>query len=839
VWLFAPLFVLLIWLNLGKAAGPFNLQAIPLTSILVQETLWIVIGSLVGFGLFSVAEAVFRDRDVRIHDLVRLTPATDAAVLGGKFVANAAVSTGFLFVAAAVIAAYQWLAQSGPIEVAPLLDLYGAIAVPALCAALSLGLALATITESRNAAYTAMVAVLSLFAYGWFYDYGHWLYNVPALDLFAYSDSARFGLTMSTLLLQRVYVVALAGLVLWAAVFARARRDRAVAIASVSLWAPAIALSALAIAGGGTILWRIHHGQWSPTSIAQRADYERANKPWLPDVPQPLVTSVDLDVDLFPDRHAFELRGINILENHHSVPIQDIYVTVNPRLLTRGAVTLDDAVVEPAGPALLHFRTRHELPPHATVALTYHWQSEAPDGIPPSSERFTAFVHPKATLLTSMSSWEWLPIVGYSAEAELRRPADRRAYGLGPRHTGAATRADEQDDVPLAGFMGRSAPVDFHAVIRAPQQQRMVAVGRLIGTRQLGDRVEYEYRSERPVYMVSILGGQWAERRDDTNRVWYDPRHPFNANAILRTMTQARTLYSQMFRPYPYSDLTVVELPNLDIWGGMAFAGVIPLAENFAFLTQASARRVNANAFTVAHEVAHEWWGSSVWPADVPGAATLTEGLATYSAIVVIERMFGERRRQALFRDLEYYYLMNRLPGQEKPLADLDNRMGNSAMRYHRAGIVLYMLSRIVGPAKFDAILGDFCEQYAFSRAHPTFATLLELIETRAPESRRFIQEFIFDTAVPLLVYGDVSTREIGDGRWKTTFTVANRGKGHVDVDVAAVGPQGASVTMRIGVDSQASVPVSIDGTFRPATLELDPSVTILLQNRSQAIYRF
>ena len=55
--------------------------------------------------------------------------------------------------------------------------------------------------------------------------------------------------------------------------------------------------------------------------------------------------------------------------------------------------------------------------------------------------------------------------------------------------------------------------------------------------------------------------------------------------------------------------------------------------------------------FVVAHEMAHQWWGHQVVGADIQGAQMLSETLAEYSALMVMEKEYG---RDAMRRFLDY-----------------------------------------------------------------------------------------------------------------------------------------------------------------------------------------
>ncbi|KUO48781.1 MAG: hypothetical protein APF76_18025 [Desulfitibacter sp. BRH_c19] len=77
--------------------------------------------------------------------------------------------------------------------------------------------------------------------------------------------------------------------------------------------------------------------------------------------------------------------------------------------------------------------------------------------------------------------------------------------------------------------------------------------------------------------------------------------------------------YSEKFGPYPYSSLVFVDVP-MDYFKGMEFSGMIFLNEDQII-----------DLFTVAHEIAHQWWYSLVGN-DQLNESWIDEGLANYAA---------------------------------------------------------------------------------------------------------------------------------------------------------------------------------------------------------------
>ena len=838
--IFAPVFLMLTWYSLGRPTGPFNADSVAVTAVLVEQSVWVVMAALCLFALFVATESTVRDRDVALSDIVHVSSAHDASLVAGKLVATLLVVMLLLAGATVVVAGYQFLQGGGLVQARPFLDLYGLIVLPVVLVVLSGAILSATATRSRHATYAVVVVVTGAYAWAWWSGHRHWVYNWPAAGLFTYSDLAGFGLVGSTVSIQRAYVAAVAALALWAAVVVGSLQRRSWSPRQRSLYGGGAVFGLLVVVLGGVLVGRVESGMWSRTVELGQALYEREAKGWLPSRAQPDVTAVDLELDLYPATNEFKVQGTFELSNLGPGPVRNVYVTVNPRLLRDGVVRLDAARGTEVIPGLLEFELPNALESGARARLTFGWRGRAPDGVPAHGGRFSGFVDSQAVLLTSNFRWPWLAVVGYSAEAEILDNDRRRQHGL-PSRVLFARGTDAASN--RVGFLNRNVPFRYRAVVRAPSSLPVISSGRLASVRPRQDRTEYEYVSERPIYSFAIAAGTWMAKRRGDHAVWFYEAHRRSVMDILDTTAGATQFFGDVFRPLPYPELAVAEVPQFGVWGGMAFPGLVVLSEDLGFLTRETAKRANLNVFAVAHEVAHQWWGTAVWPAHAPGALALVEGLATYSALLYVERALGETRRRALFEDLEYFYLRNRQPGNEQALVAVDGtRYSDTAVMYHRAALVFYMLSRMVGVDKFLAMLSDFYDEFAFRRVHPTVADLLSRLEGRGPTVRAFLDEFIHGTAVPNVAYAEVSKRRQGDGRWVVTFQLVNRGGGAVEVVVEARGqrPEHRSrIRARVTGGPTPPATVTLECDFEPRLLEIDPDRTVLLQRRGRAMYRF
>src|ERR671920_1712038 len=172
------------------------------------------------------------------------------------------------------------------------------------------------------------------------------------------------------------------------------------------------------------------------------------------------------------------------------------------------------------------------------------------------------------------------------------------------------------------------------------------------------------YKTDEPLkYGGAILSGAYAVRRDTAQgvklAVYYHPTHEMNVDRMMRSMRASLAYYSENFGPYQFGELRVVEFP-LYSGGARAHPHTIAFSEGSAFLTRVDSGDVDRTFFVVAHETAHQWWGGQVIPASVPGGAMVSETLAQYSAMMVLETFYGE----AMARDFYDFNMKAYLSGR-------------------------------------------------------------------------------------------------------------------------------------------------------------------------------
>jgi aminopeptidase N len=197
----------------------------------------------------------------------------------------------------------------------------------------------------------------------------------------------------------------------------------------------------------------------------------------------------------------------------------------------------------------------------------------------------------------------------------------------------------------------------------------------------------------------------------------------------------------------------------------------------------------------------------------VQGATVLSESLAQYSALMVMEHEYGrEKMRRFLKTELDQYLAGRggeRL--EELPLYRVENQQ---YIHYNKGSLVFYRLKEEMGEAALNRALHKFL--LAKSYAPPPYPTSLDLLSYIRAEARPDQQNLITDLFEKISFYDDrvtdATARKRADGRYDVTLKLhaAKRyadGKGKetagklddwMDVGVFARGPSGKEADEKV-----------------------------------------
>jgi hypothetical protein len=141
---------------------------------------------------------------------------------------------------------------------------------------------------------------------------------------------------------------------------------------------------------------------------------------------------------------------------------------------------------------------------------------------------------------------------------------------------------------------------------------------------------------------VVILGRDYKLANRMVNDVvvnsYYYERDERSGSRALDVAVNALVEFSELFGPYPYTELDVVETPNR--LGGMEYPGLIVIQDTL----YPTGSRVE---WLTAHEVAHQWWFGMVG-SDQVDEPWLDEALTQYSTLLYYEKVYGPERARGV-----------------------------------------------------------------------------------------------------------------------------------------------------------------------------------------------
>ena len=100
--------------------------------------------------------------------------------------------------------------------------------------------------------------------------------------------------------------------------------------------------------------------------------------------------------------------------------------------------------------------------------------------------------------------------------------------------------------------------------------------------------------------------------------------------------------YEKNFSPYQFKQYRILEFPR---YRGFAqsFPNTVPFSEGIGFIGRMEKPTdIDFTYFVTAHELGHQWWGHQLIGGRVEGSNMMSETLAEYSALQVMQQKYGE-----------------------------------------------------------------------------------------------------------------------------------------------------------------------------------------------------
>ena len=847
MYLFVPM---ILWMTTGRASRIESVDTLLTSGISASAQYGDLSMFMCLLLLFYTVESLHKERSRRMHEIYVSAPVGTGAILFGKALGNSVMAAFVLVVALLVsggVIAHRQIVAGSPagFELWPFVAIWGGVLLPTFIFWTALITALFALFRNRYIVYGAGMAVFLYTMRSSFGERFNWAINWLGVDVLVWSDMGAFALHGQPLLLNRLLYLSLVPLLIVLSVRWFGRRDfDATGLAGrlspgpllrdaarvLPLAAPAIVLASMLVVGGRS-------GYQGPAAEEWEKDYWSRNIATWEDFLMPAVSHVDLDLDIEPAERSVAVDGAYTFRNHRDYAYDRFPLTAGPWEPIEW--TLGGEPYEPDNRDGLHVFTPGEaLGPGDTVTVGFRYHVAVFEGISRTPQPVGKFVLQSGVNIDGFEPI-FAPVPGYRPD-------------IGSEHRDPPEYSDDFHE-------GRTEPVTLWAGpgftvrtrVTMPEEYTALGVGDLVSDERSNGRRTVVWETAHPVAMFNVVAGRYAVREGEGTAIYYHPAHDYNIEEMALALDSARKYYAEWFHPFPWSVLKLSEYPGY-VGGAQGFPTNIIVSESGGFLDR-SEPGSRGPFEVVAHEAAHNWWGALLTPGEGPGGdALVSEGMAEYAAMLLVQQVYGDRERMEFSRRRERDFVMFHRPGLYPPPVQA------TSGEYNRGPWVMWMLQQEMGRENLLSGLRAFIEEYKTGPDYPVIQDMLAVLRDFVPDTAAFdafAGQWFFGSVLPEYRLSDVTKVHDGD-EWVVRGTVENVGTGLMRVQVAATtgvrwsdegGDAGRSVVAAGYRDARTEVLPGagesagflVRAAFEPERVVIDPDLLVLQRRRGDAVFLF
>ena len=353
----------------------------------------------------------------------------------------------------------------------------------------------------------------------------------------------------------------------------------------------------------------------------------------------------------------------------------------------------------------------------------------------------------------------------------------------------------------------------YRLEVTVPAGYRAIVTGRLVEESAETDYYRASFVNSRAGEPPSLFAGPYrvAERIDDGTRIrtYFHEEIERQADDYLDAASSYIRRYRREIGDYPYADFHIV-------------SGPLPVGLGFSGLTYIDRRIVPLpfmRARSLAHEVAHNWWGNAI-AVDYAGG-NWAEGLTTFMADYALEL----DKSDAAARNMRVKWLRDyaALPEErDHAVRDFTSKQHQAAqvIGYNKVAFIFHMLREEIGEQAFaDGIRGFWTERQFTTASWRDLQASFEKAAARPLDW--FFRQWLDRPGAPRLSLGGHRV-ETKDGGHLTRIEILQPVSGYrFAVNVSLVTEAGEE-TRRIVIEDRLTR-LEWATPARPQSIELDP----------------
>ena len=572
-------------------------------------------------------------------------------------------------------------------------------------------------------------------------------------------------------------------------------------------------------------------------------------------LPMPRIIDVNINVDIYPYQRRVEARSTQVLQNKTDQNIHTIHV-IFPIDIQVPLAEVQGAIKKTINSELNYYIFDLEKPmkPYDKINLKFETVIQQ-QGFPNS--------RPDIKLVrngTFIGNNHLAPVIGFYSALMISDENTRKKYGLEP--LSRLPKLEDKSSHSTNYVSHDSDFITFQTTVSTVAEQRAISPGYLMKEWVEGNRRYFTYKMDVPIMnFYSYLSADYSVVRDKWNdvdiEVFHYKSHSYNVKNMISSVKDSLTYFSKAFGSYQYKQLRILEFPAYRNFA-RAYPNTIPFSEGIGFVVDLSdPKEFNLPYYVTAHEVAHQWWAHQVMSAKTQGGTMLTETLAQYSALMVMEKKYGKHHiRQFLKLELDKY-----LKGRgndakgELPLYKVENQ---SYIHYRKGAVIMYALKDYIGENVLNRALVRLIKNHAYKSTPYVVSTdfISYLKEEAGVKHHKLIEDFFEKITLYDVKINNAEVIELKNKRFKILLNIEARkfyadSKGNenetdfdlaVDIGLFTNNPADKEfkqsdviiLTKHLILDSNSIIEITVDK--RPDFVGIDPYNKLIDRNSDDNI---
>jgi hypothetical protein len=784
-----------IAINNGHYAGRVADQNVwPITYLMLQsveggaELFFYIVATL------YAAELIWRERDTHfagIHDALPIAETTDWF---SKLFALCFVELILLTVTGLCGILMQTVAGYYNYEIAEYAKELYLVTFPQVLTFALLALFIQTVVSNKFIGHGIIIGIFVinpiLFAFGWentLYLFG----NTPP---YTYSDMNGYGHFVPALIWSITYWLSISCLLATISIaLARRGADDAwrarfrLAAQRAPRLIPAAPLFLLIAIGSGTWYFYNAHILNEYLTAQDRRDIsancERDFKKY-EHLAQPKIIAVDANIDIFPERRSFSGTGHFVLQNKTAQPISQVHITNQQQSVSKVRFDRPFHVVSTSPRALYTiYQLETPLAPGDKLDLTFD-VGYTSRGFKDGNER------PELAYSGTFFDSSYFPTIGYDTSVELDDPRRRREEHL-PEQELLPHRGDPVGSVTNL-FIPQSDWISYRTTVSTSDDQIALSPGYLTRDWHANGRhyFSYDMGNVKILDFCAYVSARYDVKREMYQgvanpisiEVYHAPAHNYDVDDMISASKAGLAYYEKNFSPFEFRQYRILEYPRYRTFA-QSFPNTVPFSEAIGFIGRVEKPTdIDFAYFVTAHELGHQWWAHQLIGGRVEGSNMMSETLAEYSALMVMQQKYGRDNMHRFLKHELDRYLRGRAgeTRRERPVVLVQNE---PYVWYQKGGQVMYTLADYIGADKVNLALHNFLMQYRYANANDSqsgpYPDTRQLVEALRDETPAELQYYITDAFENIVLYDNkalsATYTQTADHKYKVTLTVQAR----------------------------------------------------------------